>query len=99
MFVSSRFTPRAKRRRSAFPDHQPFVLTATMLNRTHSPDLVSLAASTRTALASRARQRFVVQSQRRNRRSEHALRLIERTTPLAAVAAALTTLACCLPLS
>lgn len=27
------------------------------------------------------------------------MRLIERTTPLAAVAAALTTLACCLPLS
>ena len=27
------------------------------------------------------------------------MRVIERTTPLAAVAAALTTLACCLPLS
>lgn len=99
IFVRSQFIPKVKLKRSAFLGLQPFELTATMLNRTHDPHLASLVAFTRTAAAFRTRQRSVVQSRPRDKRSEHTLRVMERTTPLAAVGAALTPLACCLPLS
>src|SRR5579864_6222730 len=73
--------------------------TAGTSNRNQSQLTVLHAGFMGTGQTYRAKRRFAQQFQPRERTSRSPVKVLERTTPVAAVAAALTTLACCLPLS